>query len=803
MDPLRQRAESMVATSRSMLPHADAQKLIQELEIHQIELELQNEELRKTRLKAEANLERYTELYDFAPVGYLTLSPEGLIREANLTVATLLGIERGKLVGQCLGRLVADLPAFNSFLEKVFRSPVKESCEVMVSGTGTARRTVRIDATVAESGQVCRAILADISEQKRAEELRLESEAQFRAVFQASSVGMCHADPSTGRMLRVNRHFCEMTGYAEEELLNRPFSEITHPDDRTENLAGYSRLVRGEVPEYRGEKRYVCKDGSVIWVDVTANLIHNLQLKPLRTIAVIQDITERKQAEVALRTSEQRLFGLVNSAMDAIVAVNEDQRIVLFNPAAEQMFGLAREAAIGQPLERLIPPSSRQAHTIHVHTFGRTGVTSRNLAGLGPLQGLRNNGETFPVEASISQIDLPSGKLFTVILRDVTRRVQVEQELREADARKDEFFALLAHELRNPMAVTATAAFLLQRQGLTDPKICRWATSTIVHQTELLKHLVTDLLDAQRISRGKISLIKTRFDLGQLIARVANEREVLIAGHKQHLTLSLPSSPVWIEGDAARLTQVISNLLDNASKFTPDKGRLELSFKREGDDAVIRVRDTGRGIPPQLLPHVFEIFTQGSVSLARDEGGLGIGLALVKGLVELHGGRVTAASKGPNRGAEFTVRLPALGDMQAGAPDLRAATEVVTHTRRILVGEDNVMAAEALRHVLQAAGHSVRVFRDGAQALSAAMQDLPEIAIIDIGLPGLDGYGLARRLRTLPNASQLLLIALTGYGQEKDRMQSKQAGFDHHLVKPADLTQLLEIINAKRTGEQR
>ncbi|MGO9443784.1 MAG: PAS domain S-box protein [Thiobacillaceae bacterium] len=1040
-DPLRQRAESMVAASRSMLPHADAQKLIQELEIHQIELELQNEELRKTRLEAETNLERYTELYDFSPVGYLTLTPEGLICEANLTVATLLGMERGKLVGQRLGRLVSDLPSFNSFLEKVFRRPVKESCEVMVSGTGTARRMVRIDALAAESGQVCRAILTDISERRLMQE-RLDRFIKFSMDQVNQAAYLIGPD---ARIEDVNETACRMLGYGREELIGMAFWKIgpnlqqeswpAHRQEiRAQRTLRYESVHQGKlgqrfpvevdvtfldfngqghtcvlarditeqkdaeaalkksqsqlrlfieqapisiamldrslnyiatsarwIAEYgRGHRNVIgCNhyeihsDVSEEWKKVHRDALAGAFLKNdedmwihadgtkqwLRwavypwtdesgdtggIIISAEDITAHKLAEDALRESEQRLTGLVNSAMDAIIAVDANQRIVLFNPAAERMFGFSASKIINRPLDCLLPRAARNAHADHIRAFGDTGVTSRNMGALGAINGLRHNGVEFPIEASISQIDLPSGKVYTAILRDISQRKQAEESLRsseaqfravfeassvgmcqadpvsgrllkvnrrfcemtgyskedlsnrpfadithpddrrvnlqefarlvrgevpeyrsekryvckdgsiiwadvtvnlihdlnlkplrtlavvqdittkklaeqaliEADQRKDEFLALLAHELRNPMAVTATAAYLLQNKGLTDPEMCRWAATTITNQTELLKRLVDDLLEVQRVSRGRIALIKTRLDLGQLIDRVVKEREALIERRQQHLTYSQPARPVWIDGDPARMTQVIINLLDNASKFTPKDGQIALSLDRDGDEAVIRVRDNGRGIPPQLLPHIFEIFTQGQVSIARDDGGLGLGLALVKGLVELHGGRVTAASEGPNKGAEFTLRLPALAREDPPPPDSIAPKEVVARKRHILIADDNAIAAEGLTRVLQDAGHEVRVALDGAQALAAAKAARPEIAIVDIGLPVMDGYQLARRLKTLPGASHLLLIALTGYGQEKDRMQSKEAGFGHHLVKPADLKQLLEIIDA-------
>jgi PAS domain S-box-containing protein len=969
----------------------------------------------------------------------------------NPAAELMFGLSSSEVVGQPLDRLLpqsardAHTEHIHAFGRTGVTSRSMKSLGTL-HGLRTNGEAFPIEASISQidlpSGKLFTVILRDITERIHAEEALRSSEAQFRAVFEASSVGMCQADPFSGRLLRVNRRFCEMTGYSEEELLNRPFSEITHPDDRAKNFEEFTRLVRGNVPEYRDEKRYVCKDGSIIWADITVNLIHDLNLKPLRTLAVIQDITERKQAEDELRASEERYRTLVEQGSDGIFVSDSQGHYIDVNTSGCRMLGYTRDELLGLSIADVIMPEeipriehevarfadnavitsewkfrrkdgssfpgevhgrqlpdgrlqailhditerkvaeqallksesdlnraqavghigswrldvtrndltwSAENHRIfgipegtpltyetflstvypddraYVDREWRAGLQGKSydiehrllvngkikwvrekaelefdeqgtlLGGFGTTQDVTGRKEaeqklqlqlrltkaitdcaadsifvtdrqgrvTFvnaeverafgytaeeligkvlhdvihhhhpdgrpypfsecpncqiytsgdPVKHNEAVFFAKDGTLITVacsnapleigsesigavlVAHDISTLKRSEEALLVADQRKNEFLALLAHELRNPMAVTATAAYLLQTKGLTDPEICRWATATITNQTELLKRLVDDLLDVERVGRGRVALLKTHLDLGRLIARVVKEREPLIERRKQHFRYSLPSRPVWVDGDPARLTQVITNLLDNASKFTPANGQIELSLNREESEAVIRVRDNGRGIPPQLLPHIFEIFTQGQVSIARDEGGLGLGLALVKGLVELHGGRATAASEGLNKGAEFTLRLPALANVEPATPDSIAPKELVTHKRRILIGEDNAIAAEGLKHVLQDAGHEVRLALDGAEALAAANEELPEIAIFDIGLPGMDGFKLARILRKLPGANQLLLIALTGYGQEKDRIESKEAGFDYHLTKPADLRQLLEIIN--------
>ena len=657
--PLRQGAKLRLTPERSALPYADAQKLIHELEVHQIELELQNEELRKTRLEAETNLERYTELYDFAPVGYITLSRDGIIRQANLTAAKLLGIDRGKLAGQRLGHLVADPSSFNTFLEKVFTSQVKETSEVILSRASPTRRIVRIEATLAESGQVCRAMLTDISEKILMQE-RLDRFVRFSMDQVAQAAYLIGTD---ARIQDVNETAIRMLGYSREELLGMPLWKI-EPSLQHENWSGHWREI-------------------------------------------------------------------------------QEQKTMTYE-------------------------------SVHHGKRGRP----------------------FPVEIDVTFLNFHGQEYNCILARDITRHKMAEQALLDADRRKDEFLALLAHELRNPMAVTSTAAYLLQTKGLTDPEICRWATTTISSQTEQLKRLVDELLDVARIGRGKIALQKTQLDLVQLIAKVEQACRPLMDRRQQHFILSLPSSPLWVEADSARLTQVVTNLLENAVKFTPANGRIELSLQIEQNEAVICIRDTGRGISAELLPRIFDIFTQGEVSLVREEGGLGLGLALVKSLVGLHGGRVTATSEGSGKGAQFTVRLPAVAHPQPAMPSSYPAEAAKARKRRVLIAEDNAVLGEAMAQVLRHAGHSVRLAQDGEAALAAAQAELPEIAIFDIGLPGKDGYTLARSMRNLPDGTRLLLIALTGYGQAKDHTHTRAAGFDYHIVKPADIEQLLGLINA-------
>jgi PAS domain S-box-containing protein len=380
---------------------------------------------------------------------------------------------------------------------------------------------------------------------------------------------------------------------------------------------------------------------------------------------------------------------------------------------------------------------------------------------------------------------------------DVTERKQIEEALKEADRRKDEFLAMLAHELRNPLAPIRNAAQVLKLIGPADPSQQR-AREIIERQTQHLTRLVDDLLDVSRITRGKITLTHEPLDLAAVIYSAVETNRPLIGERRHQLTVVVPPQPLRVEGDQTRLVQVVGNLLHNATKYTDEGGSIWLEAAREGGAAVVRVRDNGMGMSADLLPHVFDLFTQADRSLDRSQGGLGIGLTLVRQLVELHGGRVEARSDGPGRGSEFVVRLPLSAAGVAPAEE-SAAGRVATSARalKVLIVEDNLDSAEMLAFVLELGGHDVRAAHNGAEALEAARAFAPQVVLCDIGLPGMNGYEVAARLRQRAESQRTVLIALTGYGQEEDRRRAKAAGFDYHLTKPVEpeaLTALLDTL---------
>jgi signal transduction histidine kinase len=371
-----------------------------------------------------------------------------------------------------------------------------------------------------------------------------------------------------------------------------------------------------------------------------------------------------------------------------------------------------------------------------------------------------------------------------------------EDALRETDRRKDEFLAMLAHELRNPLAPIRNAVEYLRMRAQEDPSV-RWSHDVIDRQVDHLTRLVDDLLDVSRITRGRLEIRRTRADLVEIVRGAVDTAQAVVQERGQRLHVTLPAEPVWIEADLVRMTQVFLNLFDNASKFTSEGGTIWLSIEREEGQALVRLRDTGAGIAQDELPQLFQMFYQIRRSTTEAQGGLGIGLALVRRLVELHGGTVEAASEGRDLGAEFIVQLPVLAESPAEGSTNGEKEEVpAIAVRRVLVVDDNVDSAESLAMLLRLGGHEIETAYDGVQAVESAERFRPDLVLLDIGLPRMDGYDAAVRIREQANGRDIVLVAVTGWGQEEDRRRSREAGFDAHLTKPVDMAALSRLLAA-------
>jgi PAS domain S-box-containing protein len=503
-----------------------------------------------------------------------------------------------------------------------------------------------------------------------------------------------------------------------------------------------------------------------------------------------------------LLTAERRAAAqaaILQAALDAILTIDHKGRIVEFNPAAERIFGHKRNDVLGRDMAGLlIPPRLRQQHyrgLAHYLTTGEGPVLGRRIE----MPALRSDGVEFPIELAIVRIP-GEPPLFTGYVRDLSAAKRAEVDAREASRRKDEFLSMLAHELRNPLAPILNSLHVA-RQPETSAADREQALILADRQARHLTHIVDDLLEVSRVMRGKVQLRPQRLDLGNLIQTTVEDRRFVAEQAGLSLAVKTPAKPVWVHGDGTRLSQVFQNLLDNAVRFTDRGGKVTVHLTvDERPQAVVTVGDSGIGIEPEMLPRLFDVFAQADRTLERTRGGLGLGLSVVKGLVDLHGGQVAAASKGPGRGAEFTVRLPletkptTLAATSAPSP---ASVKTAVPSReglRVLVVEDQRDAAASLRMLLEVLGHETRVAYTGPDGVCAAAEWRPDIVLCDIGLPGLDGYGVARELRLNPITAQVRLLALTGYGTDEDRRLTREAGFDLHLTKPVAPETLQDVL---------
>jgi signal transduction histidine kinase/CheY-like chemotaxis protein len=557
------------------------------------------------------------------------------------------------------------------------------------------------------------------------------------------------------------------------------------------------------------------------------------------TLTVIEDVTERVIREAELQSRTRRQAALALSARSAlagddvvdlcreVVGHLAETLGVEFAEALEfQPTGVwTRLAGAGwpEPSEHVFEPAraSRTDAVVRSATpvaFGAVGgdplAADAGLRASGVAGGLvvriPGRGRPFGLLGAYTRAlrrfspdELQFAQALADIIGTAAERKHLEAELRlrakelaTADRRKDEFLAMLAHELRNPLAPLRNAVQILRLTGTREPEVVRLA-DLMGRQVGQMAHMVDDLLDVSRITHGKVELRKEPVTLADAVARAVETARPLIDARRHELIVSCSPEPVVLDADPMRLTQVLGNLLNNAAKYTAEGGRIWVAAGREGGEAVVRVRDTGIGLAPEMLTSVFDLFTQENRTLDREQGGLGIGLTLVRSLVELHGGTVRAASEGPGRGSEFVVRLPALTGGASASDASNRPRPTAPPRRRLLIVDDNVDSAESLAELLALTGHDVRTAHDGAAGLTAAESFRPEVVLLDIGLPRVNGYEVARRIRDTPALRGALLIAMTGYGQEEARHLSKEAGFDHHLVKPVDLSELNRLLASR------
>jgi hypothetical protein len=651
-------------------------------------------------------------------------------------------------------------------------------------------------------------VTRDLTERKAHEERLAQSERKLREsertlrllVDGVQDYAIFRLDPD-GIVSSWNKGAQRIKGYAPDEIIGKHFSVFYPPEVAARGWPEQELTYATERGHFEDEGWRVRKDGTLFWANVVITAIRDDDGTLLGFSKVTRDLTERRGHEQALRESEENLRLVVDGVRDhAMFLVAPDGSIRTWNTGAERLLGFKPEAVVGQPLSILYLDEDKAS--------GRPQAELRSArhAGFYESEGWRRKlgGERIWSHSALTALVDHDGRVraYVQIIRDLADRMRV-QALEDEGKRIQHFIAMLSHELRNPIAPIVNVAAILKRK-YRDQEVA-WCADLIERQASQLSRLVNDLLDLSRITAGKIQLQPQVLELNTLV-RVACDMalpQVEAAGHA--LTVRPAPQSVFVRADATRLTQVISNLLSNAVKYTPSGGRIEVAVERDRSFAAIQVTDTGIGMTDALMQRVFDPFVQGDRGPERSGGGLGIGLSLVKELVELHGGTVAVASAGPDQGTRFTVTLPLSATMPAPVPTGEAAA-MEQCSGRVLVVDDNKDAAASLAELLRLLGLEVVAANDGVSALEALDEQRPDLALLDIGMPGMDGFELARRIHAMPGCDDLPLVALTGYGQDSDRKATAAAGFAAHLVKPVAADALQRALHAllqPETGDTR
>jgi PAS domain S-box-containing protein len=707
-----------------------------------------------------------------------------------------------RIVNEQTRRLV-ESPATKALREGVVVGLANHTVLIQKNG-----RELAIDDSAApirdEFGEVsgCVLIFRDVSAQRRLEQDKASQlqAARFLASIVESSDDAIVSKSLEGIIQSWNAAAERLFGYTAEQAVGRHISLVIPPERIAEEDRILASLRAGQRIEHFETERQR-SDGQRISVSLTISPIRDAEGTVIGASKIVRDITDRKRADA----EQQKFVTLIENSTDFIGICDLDGMPLFVNRAGLKMVGLddmerARRTSVrsfffpedqSRVMQEFFPSVLEKGH-------GEIEVRFRHF----------KTGEARWMTYKVLTLPDAAGRpvALATVSQDVTERKRLEDSLRrvaadlsEADRRKNEFLAMLAHELRNPLAPISHAIQAL-RFAESDRTSVHAATKMLERQVGQMVRLVDDLLDMSRISRGKIELRKDRIELAPIVSQAAEATRALYKSMNHELTVTLPPHPIYLDADPARLTQVVGNLLNNACKFTDSGGHVWVTVEQDRAHAVIRVRDNGIGIAADQLPRLFEMFMQVDTSQERSREGLGIGLTLVKTLVEMQDGTVEAHSEGPGRGSEFVIRLPTVTEMPRPLPRETTAEPLPAVPRRILVVDDNEDAAEWLATVLRLHGHETHVAHDGLEAVTAAEQIRPDAVLLDIGLPRLDGYGACRRIRAQSWGRDLLLVALTGWGQDEDRQKSRDAGFDAHLVKPVDDEALLKLLASLPSG---
>ncbi len=737
---------------------------------------------------------------------------EGRVIEVNAEAEKTFGYSADELKGQVLHDLIHHhhrdgrlYPMSECPLCHVYHTGeiIRDHEAILFRKDGSRLFVTGTSAALESGGKLLGAalILHDISERKQAEQALREREEDLNRAQVVGHIGSWRLDVHSNELTWSAENY-RIFGVAEgTPMTYQTFLACVHPDDQVDVDQAWQAGLHGEP--YDIQHRLLV-DGTVKWVREKAALEFDPGGNLLGGFGITQDITDTKSAEQALRDSEERFQLTAEIGHSGTWDWNVQSGEVIWSRGHYEILGYQVEGV----------PSSYQAWINRVHPEDRARIEAEICRCMQERVDYAVEFRIVWPDASIHWMSARGRyeygqdgicQRMVGVMADITSLKQAELALREADQRKDEFLAMLAHELRNPLAPIRNAAHVIGRLDLAEPRL-RWAQDIIERQVNHLTHLVDELLDVSRIVQGKIVLKKTRVDLADLIRQTCESVQSIMTAKGHRFEVRMPAARVVLDGDLVRLVQILQNLLNNAAKYTPDSGHIELLGRLRESEIEIVVRDDGMGISAELLPVVFDLFRQGNRTLDRSQGGLGIGLTLVRQLVGLHGGHVTVASRGPGQGASFSVRLPlAAGSDPVPAPAGEGrAGAAAGPALRVLVVEDDPVVAESMVVFLELDGYQVRSAAAAEAALDLLTEFRPQVALIDIGLPGQDGYALAERIRQRADCAGLKLIAVSGYGHAEAMQRSHQVGFDQHLVKPVDpemLCTLLAEIGRLVTGQ--
>jgi PAS domain S-box-containing protein len=734
----------------------------------------------------------------------LILDPQGHITTWNAGAEAIKGYKADEIVGRHFSRfypeesIAAGLPERE--LEDAIREGRYEDEGWRVRKDGS-RFWANVVLTALRDGDGkligFAKVTRDLTERRRHEESLRQNETRFRALIEGVRDYAIFMLDEEGCVATWNAGAQQIMGYTTDEILGTHLSRLYPPGPRREELAERELTTATLEGRFEDEDWRVRKDGSRFWANVVLTAIRDSTGRLLGFSKITRDLTERRKYETHLRESEERFRLLVESVVDyAIITVAADGFIASWNNGAERITGYTATEIVGRHFSRLYPPEDVTEHKpwrqlIAAREQGRVSEEGWRL---------RKDGTQFWANSVIAKLPgIEAAPHFYIVTQDLTQRRHAES-LADTAQKMHEFIAMLAHELRNPLAPIRNAVALMQRRKIEDP-IVESMCQTIDRQSAQLVRIIDELLDVNRVARGQFSIERAVIDLRDVIVRAMETSRPAIDAKNHSLTVDLGAQEIRVDADALRMTQVVVNLLNNAAKYTPPGGRLELQAMVVDELAEIHVRDNGKGIDREAIDRIFDLFIQLEPNSLGSMGGLGVGLALVRRIVELHGGRVQARSEGVGRGSEFIVRIPISHAAPIGH-QAHAEHPDAEQALRILVVDDNVDAADSLALLLQQLGHRVQIAYDGATALRAVTANPPHLLLLDIGMPHMSGYDVARAIRGMQLARQPLIAAVTGWGQPGDRERAREAGFDRHFAKPVseqDIRRLLTDVAEARS----